>query len=170
MVAHIKYLVPPLWGGTFILDNNVGGRCMDIVLLGLLKKYVEDSLIGMGALKGEKGDPGRDGLDGKDGKDGQDGRDGKDGKDATITIGLVQTGTKSSVTNSGSPNDAVFDFVLEKGDKGDQGPIGPIGPQGIRGAIGPQGPQGAKGNTGEKGDKGDKGDPGEKGATGAQGI
>lgn len=109
---------------------------MDLVLLSLLTKYVNDSLIGMGALKGEKGDPGRDGLDGKDGKDGRDGVDGKDGKDATITIGLVQTGTKSAVTNSGSPSDAVFNFVLEKGDKGEKGDTGPQGVQGIRGPQG----------------------------------
>lgn len=54
----------------------------------------------LGALKGVKGD---------------------DGQAATITVGTVTTGQTSSVINSGTTENAILDFVLEKGDKGDTG-------------------------------------------------
>lgn len=43
------------------------------------------------------------------------------GTSATIRVGRVTTGTTASVTNSGTTNAAVLDFVLQKGDKGDTG-------------------------------------------------
>ena len=73
---------------------------------------------------------------------------GPSGKNATIAIGSTTTGSTSSVTNVGTETDAIFNFVLEKGEKG---------------ATGSQGLKGEKGDTGSqglKGEKGDKGDPG----------
>ena len=61
---------------------------------------------------------------------------GPSGKNATIAIGSTTTGSTSSVTNVGTETDAIFNFVLEKGEKG------------------------ATGSQGLKGEKGDKGDPG----------
>lgn len=37
---------------------------MDLIALNAAKKYVDETLTGAGALKGEKGDPGADGKDG----------------------------------------------------------------------------------------------------------
>lgn len=62
--------------------------------------------------KGDKGDPG------------EPGPPGKDGAAATVSIGTVTTGdpdTPASVTNSGTENAAVLDFVIPKGEKGDPG-------------------------------------------------
>lgn len=75
---------------------------------------------------------------------------GPDGPAATIAVGSVTTGEEGSdaeVTNSGDEFNAVFDFVIPKGDKGDQGD------QGLKGDKGDPGAQGLKG------DKGDPGDP-----------
>ena len=55
---------------------------------------------------------------------GEDGSDGQDGAAATITVGTVTTGAEGSqaqVTNSGTANAAIFDFVIPKGDTGDGG-------------------------------------------------
>ncbi|MBQ9631430.1 MAG: hypothetical protein IJV04_00730 [Lachnospiraceae bacterium] len=46
---------------------------------------------------------------------------GQDGQAATIAVGTVTTGaagSSASVTNSGTQNAAVFDFVIPKGDNG----------------------------------------------------
>lgn len=87
------------------------------------------------------------------GADGASGQDGETigGNFASVSVGRVSSGNFPSVTNVGTPEDAVFDFVLPKGDKGERGPIG------------------LTGDKGEKGDKGDKGDKGEKGDIGATG-
>ena len=85
---------------------------------GVLRKYVEDTLAGTGALKGEKGDKGDTGAK---------------GENATITVGIVTSGPTSSVTNSGTSTNAVLDFVLEKGDKGDKGEQGEQGLPGVDG-------------------------------------
>lgn len=127
---------------------------------------------------------------------------GHDGKSATISIGMVTTGSPGSparVTNSGTSNDAIFNFTIPQGIKGD------TGAKGADGATGPQGIQGPQGNDGKsasirigsvytgsagssvsitnsgtttdavlnftipKGDKGDKGEQGDKGDTGSIG-
>lgn len=58
------------------------------------------------SLKGEKGN---DGLPGQPGVDGQP---GAEGTAATVEVGTVTTGETASVTNSGTANAAVLDFVL----------------------------------------------------------
>ena len=55
------------------------------------------------------------------------------GKAATIEVGNVSVGYPTSITNVGTENAAIFDFVIEQGPQGE---------------TGPQGPQGAKGDTG----------------------
>lgn len=92
-----------------------------------------------GAFKGDKGDIGPQGPQGEP---------GADGAAATVAVGTVTTGepdTPASVTNSGTQNAAVLDFVIPQGVKGDKGDKGDTGPQGI------QGQKGDKGDTGEKG-------------------
>ena len=56
-----------------------------------------------------------------------DGAPGSDGLAATIQIGTVTTGeagSDASVTNSGTSTNAIFDFVIPRGDKGDKGDKG----------------------------------------------
>ena len=89
---------------------------------------------------------------------------GVPGEAATIEIGTVTSGATPSVTNSGTENAAVFDFVLEAGPQGETGPQGPTG------ATGPQGPQGIQGPAGETGATGAQGPQGETGPQGPQGI
>ena len=117
----------------------------------------------------------------------------------SVEVGTVTAGDVASVTNVGTPQNAILDFVLEKGEQGEMGPAGPQGPQGEKGekgdqgpkgdkgdqgVVGPQGPQGIQGEKGEQGDigpigpvgpqgeqgiQGPKGDKGDTGATGPQG-
>lgn len=64
------------------------------------------------------------------GDTGLPGKDGSDGKAATIQVGSVSTGeagTNVSVSNSGTNNAAIFDFVIPRGDKGDKGDTGDDG-------------------------------------------
>lgn len=92
-----------------------------------------------GAFKGDRGDIGPQGPQGEP---------GKDGAAATVAVGTVTTGepdTPASVTNSGTQNAAVLDFVIPQGVKGDKGDKGDTGAQGV------QGEKGDKGDTGEKG-------------------
>lgn len=67
---------------------------------------------------GEKGDKG---------DTGDKGDKGDTGTAATIEVGSVTSGETPSVTNSGTSSQAVFDFVLPKGDKGDTGNTGANG-------------------------------------------
>lgn len=95
-----------------------------------------------GAFKGDQGEKG------EKGDTGPQGEPGADGAAATVTVGTVTTGepdTPASVTNSGTQNAAVLDFVIPQGVKGDKGDKGDTGAQGI------QGEKGDKGDTGEKG-------------------
>lgn len=65
------------------------------------------------------------GKDGSPGPAGADGAPGKDGAAATVTVGTVTTGepgTQASVTNRGTENAAVLDFVIPKGEKGESAP------------------------------------------------
>jgi len=101
--------------------------------------------------KGDKGDTGAQGVQGEKGEKGDTGPQGEPGADgaaATVAVGTVTTGepdTPASVTNSGTQNAAVLDFVIPKGVKGDKGDKGDTGAQGV------QGEKGDKGDTGEKG-------------------
>lgn len=64
------------------------------------------------------------GKDGSPGPAGADGAPGKDGAAATVTVGAVTTGepgTDAAVTNTGTENAAVLDFLIPKGEKGDPG-------------------------------------------------
>lgn len=73
-------------------------------------------------IKGEKGDKGDRGEQGEKGDSGEMGTPGKDGTAATVAVGTVTTGdpdTPASVTNSGTQNAAVLDFVIPKGEKGE---------------------------------------------------
>lgn len=86
--------------------------------------------VGLGSVKGADGAPGKDGVDGAPGAA------GKDGTSATIRVGTVSTGAAGStaqVTNGGTENAAVLNFVI------------------------PRGADGAPGNDGAKGEKGDPG-------------
>lgn len=80
---------------------------------------------------------------------------GLNGKDSTISIGSVTSGPSAQVTNSGTSNDAIFNFVLPQGEKGD---------------VGIQGLKGDKGDSGPPGPKGDPGDPGESGVLSTSGV
>lgn len=76
---------------------------------------------------------------GPQGPQGIQGIQGVKGDTPTISIGTVTTGTPTtpaSVTNTGTPLAAVFDFVIPKGDTGATGPQGPQGIQGIQGVAG----------------------------------
>ena len=108
-------------------------------VLAIANKYTEDTVIGMGAIKGDKGDKGekgdkgdngRDGLKGDKGDTGNTGAQGEAGRSATVRVGSVTSGESPSVTNSGTSTDAVFNFVLAKGDKGDKGDKGNDGRDG----------------------------------------
>ena len=71
--------------------------------------------------------------------DGGGSSSGEAGTAATIEIGTVTTGeagSSASVTNVGTKSEAIFDFVIPKGDKGDKGDTGPQGPQGEKGDTG----------------------------------
>lgn len=67
--------------------------------------------------EGPQGDPGRDGLDGE-------------GIAATIEVGTVTTGaagTDASVTNAGTEQRAILNFVIPRGNDGAPGPAGADG-------------------------------------------
>ena len=71
---------------------------------------------------GPQGPQGEQGPQGPKGDTGPQGPAGEDGKAATITVGSVTTaqpGTSAAVSNSGTPNAAVLDFVIPQGEKGD---------------------------------------------------
>lgn len=83
--------------------------------------YVESPVLTL--PRGEKGEPGKDGAPGKDGLDGQ-------GIAATIEVGTVTTGaagTDASVTNVGTEQHAVLNFVIPRGDTGASGEQGSAG-------------------------------------------
>ena len=71
--------------------------------------------------------------------DGEGGSSGEAGTAATIEVGTVTTGeagSSASVTNVGTKSEAIFDFVIPRGDKGEKGDTGPQGPQGEKGDTG----------------------------------
>ena len=82
---------------------------------------------------------------------GQPGQGTIPGQAATISVGTVTTGQPGStaeVQNVGTRQDAIFDFVIPRGE---QGPVGPQGPQGEQGPVGLQGPRGEQGERGADG-------------------
>lgn len=104
---------------------------------------------------------------------GAQGPQGEQGEAATIEAGQaysVPAGQSPVVTNVGTPNAAVFDFYIPKGDTGEPGEQGPRGPQGPKGDPGIQGPKGEQGDTGPQGPQGQKGDQGIQGVQGPQGA
>ena len=122
--------------------------------------------IGPQGQKGETGDTGPQGPKGETGDigpQGETGPKGDPGTAATIEIGATTEGESPSVTNSGTDNAAVLNFVLPRGPQGD---IGPQGPKGETGDTGPQGPKGETGDTGPQGPKGETGDVGPQGPQG----
>ena len=88
----------------------------------------------------------------------------------TITVGETTTGvpgTEAIVTNVGTNENVILDFIIPTGATGSQGLIGPTGPAGATGSqglIGPTGPTGATGSQGLIGPTGPTG------ATGPQGL
>ena len=92
---------------------------------------------------------------------------------ATITVGTTTTsnsGTNATVTNSGSNQNVILDFVIPRGATGPTGPQGLQGIQGATGPTGPQGLQGIQGATGPTGPQGLQGIQGTTGPTGPQGL
>jgi len=94
---------------------------------------------------------------------------------ATITVRSTTTGepgTDASVTNGGTNQNLLLDFVIPRGIDGATGPTGATGPQGLTGptgATGATGPQGLTGPTGATGATGPQGLIGPTGATGPTG-
>lgn len=77
--------------------------------------YVESPVLTL--PRGEKGEKGEDGKDGLDGE----------GIAATIEVGTVTTGaagTNASVTNVGTEQRAILNFVIPRGDTGEEGSAG----------------------------------------------
>ncbi len=104
------------------------------------------------------------------------GATGPTGAAATVVVGTTDTGepeTPALVTNSGTPEAAVLNFVIPRGATGATGPAGAIGATGATGVTGPTGPAGASvtGATGATGAIGATGPTGPAGAsvTGATG-
>lgn len=110
------------------------GTDQDVILDFVLPKGAtgaqgQPGVPGPAGEQGIQGVPGIAGQDGSPGRDGSDGAPGAPGQAATIEIGTVTAGDEMGVTNSGTENAAVLDFVLqrglqgEKGEKGDPGPV-----------------------------------------------
>lgn len=78
--------------------------------------------------QGPQGEPGPQGPQGPQGEQGPQGQQGGPGQAATIQVGQVTTGkpgSQATVTNSGTENAAVFNFVIPQGATGQTGPTGP---------------------------------------------
>ena len=95
--------------------------------------------IGLTGDTGPTGPQGIPGNTGTQGIQGPIGLTGDTGTSATITIGDVSVSTlTSTVTNVGTLQDALFNFVLQQGPKGDTGTQGIQGPIGLTGDTGTQ--------------------------------
>lgn len=80
--------------------------------------------------KGETGATGATGAEGPQGPEGAQGPEGPQGKTPTIRIGAVATGspnTNANVENTGTAEEAVFNFVIPRGKDGATGPAGSPG-------------------------------------------
>ena len=122
------------------------------VAYALSKQYVEKSIVGMGAIKGDKGDK------------------GDEGAVYTPVIGDVSTvesnaGASATVDIDPINYKATFNFNIPRGtdglpgEKGEQGEQGIPGTQGLQGEKGEQGEQGIQGIQGIQGEKGEPGYP-----------
>ncbi len=83
---------------------------------------------------------------GPQGPQGEPGTPGAAGANASVTVGSTTTGAAGSsaaVTNSGTAQNAIFNFTIP------QGLTGATGATGAQGAIGPEGPVGPMGPPGE---------------------
>ena len=115
---------------------------------------------------------GANGATGATGATGTAGATGPTGAAATVVVGTTDTGepeTPALVTNSGTPEAAVLNFVIPRGATGATGATGPAGAIGATGATGATGPAGAS-VTGATGATGAIGATGPTGATGATGV
>ena len=101
--------------GHLILTNSTGG--------------VTDA----GQVVGATGPTGPTGATGATGATGPAGSPGAPGAAATIAVGVVNTGAPGSnvnVNNSGTSQNAVFNFTIPAGQNGATGPQGAVGPVG----------------------------------------
>lgn len=88
---------------------------------------------------------------GPQGPQGEPGTPGAAGANASVTVGSTTTsapGSNAAVTNSGTAQNAVFNFTIPRGATGPQGAQGPQGPQGPPGEAGTPGAAGAGVKTG----------------------
>ena len=96
------------------MDNNI--------TLALAKAYVNQTLMGAGALKGEKGDKGDTGAPGTNGLDGINGTDGKDGL-SIKAISITQDNKGKIIEAKATLSDDTFldvDIItVDSGDSGD---------------------------------------------------
>ena len=120
------------------------------------------AVLNFGLPQGPKGDTGTQGVVGPTGPQGNTGTQGvagptgaqgAQGSSSTIRVGTVTTGSLA-VTNTGTINNPVFNFVIPAGPTGATGATGSTGTQGVAGPQGNTGTQGAAGPTGPKGDTG----------------
>ena len=123
---------------------------------------IYSAVLNFGLPQGPKGDTGTQGVVGPTGPQGNTGTQGvagptgaqgAQGSSSTIRVGTVTTGSLA-VTNTGTINNPVFNFVIPAGPTGATGATGSTGTQGAVGPQGSTGTQGAAGPTGPKGDTG----------------
>ncbi len=144
--------IPGLQGvpGTNGLDGQVGPEG-PIGLTGARGPTGPIGVTGAVGPAGPSGPTGSAGATGATGATGPQGATGSAGAAATLSVGTTTTGAAGSqalVSNTGTTNAAVFNFVVP------QGAAGATGPQGPTGLTGPAGPQGTAGATGAMGPAG----------------
>lgn len=109
---------------------------------GYLWVWTDSSWSNAGQLQGPKGDTGETGPQGPQGEKGDTGEQGPQGVPgtaATINVGTVTTGEsgiEASVSNVGDTTNAIFDFIIPRGEKGEKGDTGEQGAQGEKGDQG----------------------------------
>ena len=91
---------------------------------------LENPILNFTLQKGDKGEQGESGFPGIPGDKGEPGEKGEPGITPNITIGNVTTGYYSEVTMTGTPENPILNFVLEKGQTGDTGMTGYPGERG----------------------------------------
>ena len=121
----------------------------DVEIIGLLKTYVNQSLVGVGALKGApcKIKSITEITGGK-----------KVEFEWMDDLGNTHTSTMNVMNGAQGPQGVQGERGLT-GPQGERGPQGVQGIQGIQGETGIQGPQGIQGIQGIQGEKGDDGYP-----------